>query len=428
MTMRRLVVLLACLAAPARLPGQQVEVTLDDAVQRALRVQPAIVQARGNQRNASAEKRSALGAFLPSLTTSWAASRNNLTRIDATTGRPVNPEYIHTVGFQANLLLFDALGRYSTLRASAARLDAADAGYVSERFQVILQTKQAFYAARANEALVQVAEAQVRRAEQQLQIAIEKLRAGSATRSDSLRSVVEHGNARLALLEAQANLATAQANLGRQIGVEVPVRAVPDTVLPQLPDTALVRAEALQSAPAVQQTEAEARAARHAVWGTRSQYFPTISLSFSDNYQGTGWPEFFAFDSYVESFTWRFGLSWTVFNGFNRETQNTAAIVRRDVAEVQAADSRRQVNAQVTQQLATLANSFLAIDIARDNVAAATEDLRVQSERYRVGASTILDLLASQAALTNAQVNLVQSIFNYVIARAELEALLGRTL
>jgi outer membrane protein TolC len=299
---------------------------------------------------------------------------------------------------------------------------------VSQRFQVILETKQAFYAARANEALVRVAEAQVRRAEQQLQIAIEKLRAGSATRSDSLRSVVEHGNARLDLLRAQANLATAQANLGRQIGVEVPVRAVGDTVLPQFPDTAQLRAEAVSSAPAVQVTEAEARAARHSVWGSRSLYFPTINVSFSDNYQGTGWPEFFAFDSYTESFTWRFGLSWTVFNGFTRETQNTAAAVRRDVAEVQAADSRRQVNAQVTQQLATLANSYLAIDIARDNVAAATEDLRVQSERYRVGASTILDLLASQAALTNAEVNLVQSLFDYVIARAQLEALLGRTL
>jgi outer membrane protein TolC len=164
------------------------------------------------------------------------------------------------------------------------------------------------------------------------------------------------------------------------------------------------------------------------VWGTRSQYFPTINVTFSDNYQGTGWPQFFGFDTYTESFTWRFGLSWTVFNGFTRETQNTAAAVRRDVAEVQAADSRRQVNAQVTQQLATLSNAFLAIDIARDNVAAATEDLRVQAERYRVGASTILDLLASQAALTNAEVNLVQSLFTYVIARAQLEALLGRTL
>ena len=35
-----------------------------------------------------------------------------------------------------------------------------------------------------------------------------------------MRSRVDYGNARIALLEAQANLATAQANLGRQIGLD----------------------------------------------------------------------------------------------------------------------------------------------------------------------------------------------------------------
>src|SRR5438045_1025956 len=82
-----------------------------------------------------------------------------------------------------------------------------------------------------------VAQSKGKRAQQQLQISIDKLHAGSATRSDSLRSTVEYGNARIALLQAQANLATAQANLGRQIGVDAPVRALPDTTLPALPDT-----------------------------------------------------------------------------------------------------------------------------------------------------------------------------------------------
>jgi len=74
---------------------------------------------------------------------------------------------------------------------------------------------------------VRVAESQVRRARQQLQISIDKLHAGSATRSDSLRSTVDYGNARIVLLQAKANLATAQANLGRQIGIDQSVRALP---------------------------------------------------------------------------------------------------------------------------------------------------------------------------------------------------------
>jgi len=68
------------------------------------------------------------------------------------------------------------------------------------------------------------------------------------------------------------------------------------------------------------------------------------------------------------------------------------------------------------------------LDISRANVAAATEDMRVQQERYRVGAATILDLLTSQASLTQALVNQVQTRFNYLVSRATLEALVGREL
>ena len=427
--MRWTVILIASLAAaaiPVALAAQQeatIEVGLDEAVRRALQVQPAIVQARGDQRSAGADKRAAFGSFLPTVTTSWSASKSNVQRIDQTTGQPVAPEYTHTAGINANVVLFDALGRYSDARATSAQLRAADAGYVSQRFQVTLETKQVFYGALAAEALVGVAEAQVRRAEQQLQIAIEKLRAGSATRSDSLRSTVEYGNARLDLLNAVANHATTQANLGRQVGLDVPVRAsVRDTVLPPFPDTLELRAAALENAPLVQQTEATARAARANVWGPRSTYFPTVSLSYSDNLQGS------ASRPTDRTYNWRFGLSWTIFNGFNRESQNAAAGANRDLAEARASDARRQVNAQLTQQMAALGTAWAQIDIAGSNLAAAREDLRVQQERYRVGASTILDLLVSQAALTNAEVNLIQTKFNYVIARAQLEATVGRTL
>jgi len=88
---------------------------------------------------------------------------------------------------------------------------------------------------------VRVAEAQLQRAKEELQIAVNKFQAGAATRSDTLTATVDFGNGQLARLQANANLATAQANLGRQIGVDQLVRAVPDTALPSLPDTTRLR-------------------------------------------------------------------------------------------------------------------------------------------------------------------------------------------
>ncbi|MGH7607252.1 MAG: TolC family protein, partial [Gemmatimonadales bacterium] len=251
--------------------------------------------------------------------------------------------------------------------------------------------------------------------------------AGSATRSDSLRSTVDYGNARIALLEARADLATAQANLGRQIGQDRPVRAVPDTVLPPLPDTSTVRATALEGAPQVEQAEARARAAGSQLTATRWRYFPSLNVSYSNN-QNSLDPPWRGLGAYSEQFSWRFGLSWTLFDGFARERDQVNAATARDVAEANAADARRGVNAQLTQQLAALATAYEKIEIQLATVAAATEDLRVQNERYRVGAATILDLLTSQTALTQAEVSLVQARFDYLIARAQVEAVVGRTL
>jgi len=52
----------------------------------------------------------------------------------------------------------------------------------------------------------------------------------------------------------------------------------------------------------------------------------------------------------------------------------------------------------------------------------------VQQERYRVGAGTQLDEITAEANLTQAEVNQVQARYNYLIARAQLEALVGHAL
>jgi outer membrane protein len=124
----------------------------------------------------------------------------------------------------------------------------------------------------------------------------------------------------------------------------------------------------------------------------------------------------------------RIGLSWTVFNGFQREQATALSANSRDLARAQAADTRRQVDAQLTQQLAATSTAWAQIQIAGADVVAATEAARVQQERYRLGAGTLLDLLTAQANLTQAAVSQVQARYNYLIARAQLEAIVGHTL
>jgi len=414
--------------APAPAQPAQLQVSLAEAVRRALDVQPAMVQARGEARNAGANRRSAWGAFLPTVSTSASASRSNQDRFDPNSTTRLPPGYAYSGGLNASLQLFDGFQRFANLRATSATEDAASAGLINQRYQTTFATQQAFFTALADGELVRVAEAQLQRAKQELQIAVNKFQAGAATRSDTLTATVDLGNARLALLQAQANLATAQASLGRQIGIDRPVEALPDSMFPELPDTASLRSSALATAPLVSQADAQARAARAQTWSARSVYWPTLSLSYNNSRTGVSSPNLPLFNGYPETFVWRFSVQWTLFNGFGREQNQVAASVSRDVAEAQAADARRLVNAQLTQQLAALTTAYAQIAIVGTNVAAATEALRVTQERYRLGAGTLLDLLTAQANMTQAEVNQVSARYNYLIARAQVEALIGHPL
>jgi outer membrane protein len=404
------------------------EISLAEAVRRALDVQPIMVQARGDVRNAGATGRSAWGAFLPTVSTSASASRSNQDRFDPNSTTRLPPGYAYSGGLLATLELFDGFRRLANLKAASATQDAAGAGLVNQRYQTTLATQLLFFTALADEELVRVAEAQLQRATEELQISVNKFQAGAATRSDTLTATVDFGNAQLALLQARANLASAQANLGRQVGVDQPVRALPDTALPGLPDTTALRASALQTAPLVDQAEALARAAHAQTWSARSQYWPSLTVSYSNSRTGINPPNLPFFTGYPETFSWRFGLSWTLFNGFQREQLQVSTSVTSDIAAAQAGDARRQVNAQLTQQLAAVFTASAQIKITGANVAAATEALRVTQERYRLGAGTLLDLLTAEANMTQAQVNQVQARYNYLIARAQVEALVGHSL
>ena len=412
-------------AMASDLPGQVRTVTLDEAVERALEANPSVVQARGQVDIAGATRREAFGSWLPTINGSSGWSRNSSNRFDQATQRTVTAASTsYSAGFNASLELFDGFRRVAENRAAAADLTSADATLTNQQFQVTLQTKQAFFTALAADELVRVAETRIQRAEEQLKIAKDKLAAGTATRSDTLRARVEVGNAQLQRLNAETQRATAEADLARLMGLDGPVRADsdPDLFARVSLDTAALRDEAFRASPIVAEAIAGANAADAQLAVSRSQYFPTITANFNNSWAGA------EINSLNNSWSMRVSLSWPIFNGFSRESNYARASASQAIARAQAEDARRQVNADLTQYLASLASASARVEIAQASRAAADEDLRVLRERYRLGAATILDVLTSQVSLDQADVDLVQARLDYLVARAQIEALIGREL
>jgi outer membrane protein len=201
-------------ALAAQTPGPAPAVTLADAIRLAEKVQPRVVQAEGNVRTADARVRSAKGAFLPNLNLNSSGNESfsqGPARIDPATGQLVNANTNRSfsTSLSASVDLFTGFRRGADVKAATSTRDANAAALVDARFQQALTTTNQFFDALAGQQLLRVREASVRRAEEQLKVSVARLKAGSATRSDSLRSRVTLGNAQLQLIQAQTALATA---------------------------------------------------------------------------------------------------------------------------------------------------------------------------------------------------------------------------
>jgi outer membrane protein len=123
-----------------------------------------------------------------------------------------------------------------------------------------------------------------------------------------------------------------------------------------------------------------------------------------------------------------FSLSYPVFNNFQREEQVVRAKVAETNAQVALRDAQLGAQESLTQNIGALRGASQRVAIQVASVAAAEEDVRVQQQRYNIGASTLLDLVTSQAALATAEQALIQARYDYRIARAQLEALIGQDL
>ena len=442
--------IVAPVRARAQLQGEAPPrpITLQEAVQLAERNSPRSVQARGSVHTSVTAQRAAYAAFLPNVSVSATGNKSlnaGTTRINnqgELVQTPAAP-WSYGTGLNANLNIFDGGRKFYEIRRSAAAVDAAEANQVLSRFNVALDVKRQYYAVLAARESEGAALAQRRQAEEQLKAATARIRAGAATKSDSLRSVIQVGNATLAVVTAQNDLRNANAALTRLVATPFVVTAAEsDTIeLLSVNVDSLVLAKLAVEGPAVEQAEAQLTVARAASRVARTTYFPSLDLTYSrsgsglDSRFGTG-PDFTPCASdptlqcptYSYNGQFQFRVSLPVFNQLSREEAIVGADVSQSNAYATLRDARLLAQQTLVQQLGALRTAEQRIAIQSASVNAAEEDLRVQQQRYALGASTLLDVLTSQTQLDQARSALIAARFDYRIAKAELEALVGRDL
>jgi outer membrane protein TolC len=405
-----------------------VTVTLADAVNRALARSPQLAQAENSLLVSETGRKTLWGSFIPSVNSSVRVNTQSSERFDPDLGISVSgASDSYTAGLSGGLSLFEGGGRYYDLKRSQADIDGATARLEDQTAQVVFQTKSLFFGAVASRELLDVAQARLERARTGLDVVRRQVEVGSGTRSDLLRSQLELQNAQLGVLQTAESLRAAQFALGRQIGESRPVGPVVDMVVGPRPlgmsETEIFVA-AEEASPAVRAAVLASESTRLQVSSSRTSWLPTLNANGS-------WSWFNddpAFSGGNSSWSVSVSAQYPIFTGFNRGVQIERAREDYRVATLQETDARLAARQDADRALQAVYTAEQALQIAVQSLAVAEEDLRVVSERYRVGVAIILDVLASQEAVTQAGADVVRARFDYEVARADLEAILGREL
>jgi outer membrane protein len=437
--------LIALLAAPAILGAQQMPqvqqaapdsnlrpITMADAVRLAKENNVSNITAYNAVRSANNSVRSAKAAMYPTLTASAGQSISAGQRVNSQTNTLVDfvPAWAYNTGLSSSITLFDAGKMFADIRTQQANVAALQATQINTEYGVALNVKLAYNSILAAKESEGAAMAQLIAADAQLQTSIAKVNAGAANVSDSLRSVVQVGNAQLAILTAQNTYRTQSAALTRLVGTTYFVTAdLSDTVdHPVAPmDSAMIMQLAL-AGPTIRQFEAQAASALATERSAKAAYLPTVTANLS--YAGSGTKALYGLNSNPYPYTRgaSFSINYPIFNRFQRENTIASAQISYENTEAQIKDARLGAQQNIVTYIATIRNAEETMRVQQINVRASEEDLRVQQQRYNLGASTLLDVLNSQTALVTARQQLITARLNYRNARANIEAVIGRDL
>lgn len=400
-------------------------VTLSEALSQAVRLDPAYVQALGQLDDAEWARKAAVLVFLlPNVNVSTDYQELSSTQFNIGTGRPTTAAGRFLI--DARYEIFTGGRKLANARTAAAELEAARAGELGQRYATALLVEREYYDVLVARELLDVATDRLRRADEQFGTARARVTSGATVQSDSLQVLLEVQRARADVLRRGAALTVARLQLGRRIGSAVPVDAAPVDSAPPQP-LAISLDDAVQFAaaqgPAWREARANEKSADAQLRARRASYLPVVSLVASYSTSDDAF-----FPNATTRRAYGFAVSLPLWDGGQRElaierlasARNVARAVRHDLE----LGARRDVTAGYSGY--DVARQTLALSVAAVGVAA--EVFRVQQARYRAGAASVLELLDAQSELVQAQADLVQARYNVRLARAGLEAVLGRRL
>lgn len=461
--------------------------TIDQAIELARRNNPELQQTLNNRINARAAVRSAYGALLPSANASLSAQRQQggqqiFSGTSLGASSDVNQSsYDVGINYRINsaTLITPSLQRASR-DAVEADITGATSNLRSNVSQQYLSTLQSEANADLQDSLVVASQAE-------LILAQAREIVGSGTQLDVQRAEVALGLQKVQALKARNQVEIEKLRLFQLMGTPQPANVKLVSQFPVTP-LALSLQQLIESArnqnPVVVALRSRERVADLNVRREKGEYSPTLSLStgfggYTYGYTNSNFPvaqaaaqldasrtscirteevraalnlsnqlaqcNAIAFtpadEAAIRSSNSRFPFNFTksprsftatlslpLFDGFAREQRLQEAMANRSDARYSVRARELALTADVTAAYLTLTTAEKTVALQEQNAAKAKQELKLVQDRYKIGATTFVDLTEARATYERAESERITAVYDYHKAFAALESAVGHPL
>ncbi|MCX5875930.1 MAG: TolC family protein [Deltaproteobacteria bacterium] len=400
---------------------------LAEAVDLALCNNPQIRSAWADIKIQAGAVGEARAAYLPALTGSLNRTKDQIRYSD--TRYPSSNITRNTAQGTLSWRIFDFGGRSANRQAAESLLAAALANHNATLQKALSSVTQAYFDAVTAQATLTAKTASEDIARNTLHSAKIREDKGASSQSDTLQATTALAKSSLEKNRAQGEYEKARSVLGYILGISANTAILlPEDLAEHVGENgkalSLWLEETQKNHPAILAARNQLEAAQKRVTVARSAGLPTLGFS-SSYYQNTRPGEAVTSIDAQET-TVGLTLSIPIFDGFATSYKVRGAQAQVEQKEAALADTEHQIAMEVIKAHADAASALHNLEASAILLEAAQGALVVSQRKYDKGAADIMELLNTQAALSDAQKERIRCLAEWRSARLRLLASAGQ--
>ena len=411
-----------------------VMLSVDDCVKIALNENPTIKIADMEITRIDYSKKETIGQLFPNISFSAAYSRTlakqtmYMNNGGQTMAIKMGRDNTHNAGFSASMPLV-SVALWKSIKLSDNQILQNIEASRTSRISLINQVKNAYYALLLAYDSHAVLVENHATAKVNADIYEKKFKNGTASEFDVLRSSVAVKNIEPSIIEAENSIRSLELQLKVLMGMDVNHNIKPNTSLSEFKDTmyadVMTMGNDLSMNADLRKLDLQTDYLKKALDVQKASWLPTLSATIGYNWYSM------SDGSPFKNFTWSpnssvgLSLSWTLFNGGQRYYKQKQAELSYKEMAWQRDNLSRTLEMQRQIQLDNIQKNVKQIETCTASVEQAVKANQIQEKSFKIGASTYLDLRDSEDALMSSKLAYYQAIYNYLVAKSDLELLLG---